>query len=140
MGCATTMVAGQRPLPSTLYLPQRQDGAPSATTKCSTFNRHWLNPSARTNSNLSLKTHDPSTKGLRTTYSTESFPTQTLLLDLPPVHLSSAPIWRIPRAIYGNTSPTQSRRRRTSTGARFSLSTPCILSLCPRVVRLTQIH
>ena len=60
--CTMAMVAGKKPPTSTIYLAQRQDGAPSSTTEC--FTRHRLDPSVSTKFNFSLKTHDPPDKKL----------------------------------------------------------------------------
>ena len=56
------MVAGKRPPVSTPYLAQRRDGALLLTIGCST--RQWLDPFARVESSLLLKTHDPSDREL----------------------------------------------------------------------------
>ena len=56
------VVAGKKPLASTLYLVQRRDGALSLTIGCST--RHWLDPFARVKSSLLLKIHGPSDRAL----------------------------------------------------------------------------
>ena len=62
VGCAMAMVAGKKPLASTLYLAQRQDEALLPTIECST--RHWLDPFAREKSYMFLKTHGPSEREL----------------------------------------------------------------------------
>ena len=58
VGRAIAMVAGKRPTTLTLYLTQRQDRALSPTTE--SYTSHWLDPSAKAKSDLSLKTHVPS--------------------------------------------------------------------------------
>ena len=62
VGCVKAIVAGKKPPASTLYPAQRWDGSLSLTIGCST--RHWLDPSARTKSSLSLKTHGPPVREL----------------------------------------------------------------------------
>ena len=49
------MVAEKKSPASTLYHAQRRDGTLSSTTECST--RHWIDPFARANFSLLLKTH-----------------------------------------------------------------------------------
>ena len=56
------MVAEKKSPASTLYHAQRRDGTLSSTTECST--RHWIDPFARANFSLLLKTHGPSEREL----------------------------------------------------------------------------
>ena len=60
--CAMAMVAGKKPLGSTLYPTQRRDGALSPTIECPT--KLSLDPSARSGYSLKLRVCDPSEREL----------------------------------------------------------------------------
>ena len=132
-GCVIAMVAGRTPLAFTLYTVERQDGARSPTSECST--RHWLNPLARVKSSLSLKTHglferepvDKTTdktiyewtqrrkRGL-SSIDTPDARIRRFYSTLPPLTLAPPPIWRMKYDMKENTSPTHSSGRKTSIG------------------------
>ena len=62
VGCVMIMAAGNKPPAFTLHPAQRPDGVLLPIIEC--FTGHWLDPFARANSSLSLKTRDPSEREL----------------------------------------------------------------------------